>query len=207
MDTDSSYKVLSGPLHDVVVPERRRHFFENYGAWFVEPYCAEHRNAFLHRSIYGDGRWVSMGRCCDLARKRDSRTPGKFKEEFRGALIYALNAKTYICSKDDADLDRDFPAPDEETDAAKARRLKARQEAAVKYSSKGLSKRTNRLTVENFASVLRDRSSVSGVNTGFIKKDNVVYTYSMRRAGLSYFYSKRKVMPDGVSTTYLDIGL
>ena len=184
MDTDSSYKVLSGPMDRVIKPHKRSEFFLNYGLWFVVPYCDRHRSYFLQTMIHGNGRWTSMGPCCDLARKHDSRTPGKFKEEFRGSVIYALNAKTYITAQQSE-----------------------HQPAAVKCSSKGLSKKTNNLTIGNFASVLRDRTSVTGYNTGFVKKHNVIYTYNQRRAGLSYFYSKRKVLDDGVSTTHLDLDI
>ena len=204
MDTDSSYKVLSGPLHDVIIPSKRREFFESYGEWFVEPYCPDHRKDFVEEMVNGDGRWTSMGPCCDAARLHDSRTPGKFKEEFRGAVIYALNAKTYMCAKDETDLDRDFPPTPGESEYDRLRRLAAREAAESKRSTKGLNKRTNRIGLRQFASVLEDRKSVEGVNTGFVKKNNVLYTYNQRRAGLSYFYAKRRVLADGVSTTHLE---
>jgi hypothetical protein len=35
---------------------------------------------------------------------------------------------------------------------------------------------------------------------GFRSIDNQVYTYLQERAGFSYFYPKRKVLADGVST-------
>ena len=35
--------------------------------------------------------------CCLKVYQYDSRTPGLFKEEFRGDGIVALNSKTYFC--------------------------------------------------------------------------------------------------------------
>ena len=54
-------------------------------------------------------------------------------------------------------------------------------------------------------SVLMTKESVSGKNRGFVIKDGMLRTYEQERAGLSYFYSKRKVQEDGVSTTSPDV--
>ena len=45
----------------------------------------------------------------------------------------------------------------------------------------------------------------AGVNTGFRVVDNGISTYSQTRHAFTYFYPKRKVLSDNVSTTYLDI--
>ena len=46
-------------------------------------------------------------------------------------------------------------------------------------------------------------------NAGFITKNTQdgpkIETYTQSKRGLSYFYAKRKVMEDGISTTHLDI--
>jgi hypothetical protein len=203
MDTDSSYKALSGHLHDVIKPELRREFFENYGDWFVTPYCAAHRRDFIERMVDGDRRWEGSSTCCREARRHDSRTPGKFKEEFVGSVMVALNSKTYICAKDDEDLARDFPPSDDPIVEAELRRK--REACRLENSCKGLSKKTNTFTVEHYRSVLETGRAVSGVNRGFRKKDNTLYTYQQSRRGLTYFYAKRRVLADGVSTTHLDI--
>ena len=54
-------------------------------------------------------------------------------------------------------------------------------------------------------SVLKTKKSISGTNRGFVKKDGMLRTYEQERAGLLYFYGKRKVDEDDVSTTALDI--
>ena len=53
--------------------------------------------------------------------------------------------------------------------------------------------------------VLNTRSSGGGVNKGFVMKHGTMFTYEQTRTALTYFYPKRKVDDDGVSTTYLDI--
>jgi hypothetical protein len=203
MDTDSCYKVLSDVLPKVIRPSDRETFFRSYDEWFVAPFCESHREDFIECSLEG-AEWVPAD-CCEKARLYDSRTPGKFKEEFRGAAIVALNSKTYFCTKDEADLEREFPEPENESPKKKKKRLEKREACKFKYSSKGLKRKTNALTFKDYLSVLRDRKPHSGVNTGFVKKRNKLYTYIQVKRGLTYLYIKRKVKPDGVTTTYLDI--
>ena len=80
-----------------------------------------------------------------------------------------------------------------------------REEGTDKYSSKSLSKRTNALDKKHFASVLKTKESISGKSRGFVKKDELLRTYEQERASLSYFYGKRKVHEDGVSTAMPDV--
>ncbi len=94
--------------------------------------------------------------------------------EWTGKGFIGLSAKTYFCYGDEGS----------------------------KCSSKGLNKAQD-LTREHFLSVIRTKDPVSGLNRGFIFKNNKVFTYEMRRSGLSYIYAKRRVLDDGVSTTYL----
>ena len=106
----------------------------------------------------------------------DKRTPGLFKTEFTGDGMIALCSKTYYCfGKED------------------------------KFSCKGINKRTNQITKDKYMDVLLSKKSGSGTNRGFRSIDNQVYTYLQERAGFSYFYPKRKVLADGVSTIPLDI--
>jgi hypothetical protein len=208
MDTDSCYKALShSRLVDAVKPELRSEFFHRYGEWFVTPYCERHQKNFIKTMIEGDGEW-QMEQCCRDAKIRDSRTPGKFKEEFSGSTMVALNSKTYACVKDEKDLDQEFPPladGESETPDQFRRRQEKRESIRQKNSSKGLSKRSNSFTIQHYRSVLLSRKPKSGVNKGFVKKNNKLYTYHQTRNGLTYFYAKRKVLEDGVSTTHLDV--
>lgn len=104
---------------------------------------------------------------------------GLFKVEWSGDGAVLLSAKSYYCyNKSDSNFD--------------------------KYSSKGIS-RNIKLTRDHFLSVLKLKQSTTNTNRGFITKNNEMVTYAMTKEGLSYFYCKRKVLDDGVSTTYLDI--
>ena len=179
MDTDSAYMALSGPLHSIVRPEMRRDFWTNYEKWFPRPFCDDHKGDFISvkmREYEGGEEWCPPP-CCQASQRYHTRTPGLFKVEFEGKGMVALNSKTYCCWSD----------------------------SDTKYSSKGLSKRTNTFTKEHFLGVLDNKLSVSGTNKGFVVKDNNMFTYKQVRTGLTYLYAKRRVLQDGVSTTNLDI--
>ncbi|CAH3132563.1 unnamed protein product [Porites lobata] len=106
----------------------------------------------------------------------DKRTPGLFKEEWSGAGIIGLSSKTYYCF---GDYD--------------------------KFSCKGVNKKTNDINKEKYLNVLLTKQSSSGLNKGFRVVNNSMYTYEQVRDGFSYFYPKRKVLEDGVTTVPLDI--
>ena len=173
MDTDSAYMAVSGPLEDIVIPEKRLEFFTNFHRWFPQPYCEGHRDEYIQRKVYGDGGWDSECADCVSTKRRAGRTPGLFKEEFSGDGIVALNSKTYFCWG----------------------------EGKSKYSSKGLSKKSNALTKQEYMTVLKDKSTQGGINREFVIKDHKTFTYTQQRSCLTYFYGKRIVSEDGVSTT------
>lgn len=175
MDTDSAYMALSGPLESIIKPHLRRAFYHDYGLWFPKPFCAKHKPDFMSAKLSGR-EWVLEG-CCSDQLKYDKRTPGLFKNEFVGDGVIALNSKTYFCWN----------------------------EEAQKVSSKGLSKTLNTLTRSKFMSVLNRQNKVSGVNRGFLFKKGNMYSYEQVRTGLTYFYGKRMVCEDGVSTLPLDL--
>ena len=104
---------------------------------------------------------------------------GLFKIEWQGDGLIGLAAKTYYC------YDINNPARD-------------------KHSSKGVNKTIN-LTRDHFLSVLNSKKPVQSTNKGFVMKNRDMVTYSMIKNGLTYLYCKRKVLDDGISTTYLDI--
>ena len=100
------------------------------------------------------------------------------KVEWEGDGFIGLNAKTYYCFNSDDTKD--------------------------KYSAKGISKAL-KLQKDEFLAVLQSKAIPAQTNKGFIFKDNSVFTYEMRKDGLKHFYCKRKVLSDGISTTYLNI--
>lgn len=107
----------------------------------------------------------------------DKRTPGLFKVEWSGEGFVGLNSKTYYCWGTEGD----------------------------KASSKGISKKINKPTKDKYLEVLKTKLSQSGENRGFKFVKNKVYTYAQHREGFSYFYPKRKVKDDGITTVPLDI--
>ena len=206
MDTDSSYMALSDELIRCVRPSVRDDFLRDYGLWFVEPFCPTHRQAFIdfHTCRDEEASWQQQ-ECCKVHQQWDSRTPGKFKLEFTGHTILALNAKMYICTNDSSEMERLDPYPENASADDKARVDTERNATSSKVSSEGLSKRTNNLKVNDFRSVLTTKNSLCGTNTGFVRKDNATFTYRQRKRGLTHFYGKRKVLDDGVSTAPLDL--
>ena len=74
-----------------------------------------------------------------------------------------------------------------------------------KFSSKGISKNRVQDPLNIYKSVLENKTSSGSTNVGFIAKNNTIFTYKQHRKGFSYFYCKRKVLDDGVSTEPLDI--
>ena len=107
----------------------------------------------------------------------DKRTPGLFKVEWRGDGFVGLNSKTYYCWGQDGD----------------------------KYSCKGVNKKRNSINKDKYLKVLMTGEPESGENRGFRVVKNKVLTYSQFRLGFSYFYPKRQVLSDGITTIPLDI--
>jgi len=55
--------------------------------------------------------------------------------------------------------------------------------------------------------VLRTQRAGCGSIQGFRARNNIIYTYEQTRNGFSYFYCKRRVLDDGMSTIPLDLEL
>ena len=58
---------------------------------------------------------------------------------------------------------------------------------------------------EKYLDVILNKRSGKGVNRGFGILDNRMCTYVQEKDALSYFYPKRKILDDGVTTIALDI--
>ena len=118
--------------------------------------------------------------CCKKHIAYDKRTPGLFKVEAQGKAMIALCSKTYILKK---------------------------HNDKVKFSSKGLNKAVLKEPFPSYQHVLQTGETKSSINQGFRTRDNNIYTYQQTRGGLSYFYCKREVLPDGIHTKPLSITL
>ena len=106
----------------------------------------------------------------------DKRTSGLFKVEWKGQGIIGLCSKTYYC----------FGAKDN-------------------FSCRGVNKKCNDINKDKYLHVLLSKQNSAGVNRSFRVVNNTMYTYTQLRDAFSYFYPKRKVLEDGVSTTSLNI--
>ena len=114
----------------------------------------------------------------------DKRTPGKFKAEFIGDGMISLNSKVYHC----------WVNPDSSGIQVQ------------KTSCKGVQQKRNPLTKHDFLEKLNNPRARHVVQkSGFIRHEDEIRTYTQDKKGLEYFYGKRIVNPDGVSTTHLDI--
>ena len=69
----------------------------------------------------------------------------------------------------------------------------------AKVSSKGVNKRQNEMRRERFERAL-DGSKDMATNRGFRMHNGKMYTYEQRKLGLSAYYDKRWVLPDGIHT-------
>ena len=77
----------------------------------------------------------------------------------------------------------------------------------VKFSSKGITKRRIKAPMTTFRHVLQTQRVGQGTLKGFRARNNGISTYQQTRNGFSYFYCKRRVLHDGVSTVPLDLEL
>ena len=105
--------------------------------------------------------------------KWSGRTPGLFKKEFEGERMIALCSKCYYT----------------EDGEAKKKKL----------SSKGMSKRQNEINWQRFKAAL-DGNKDMATNRGFRMRDGNMVTYEQEKLGLSAYYDKRWVLPDGIHT-------
>ena len=174
MDTDSAYIALAGEtIDDLITSEHREHYFRHRSEWLPAECCYEHEDEYVQARLAGRAWTATESRC--FARKAfDKRTPGLFKVEWRGDGFVGLCSKTYYC----------FGTTD-------------------KCSTKGLSKRQNAVDKEAFLAVLTNRRSSSGTNRGFRVHNSSMMTYVQERAALTYFYGKRIVLVDGITTAPL----
>ena len=107
----------------------------------------------------------------------NKRTPGLFKVEFEGNTMYVLCSKLYFVEG----------------------------ETKSKYSCKGIQKNQNEINKDRFHNVLFNDVKDMCTNKGFRVINNFMVTYIQQKRGLSYYYDKRVVLADGVSTVPLDI--
>ena len=105
--------------------------------------------------------------------KWSNREPGLFKLEKQGTRAIALCSKCYYVEEEAS--------------------------GQAKVSSKGVNKHQNELRWERYDRALEGSRDMA-TNRGFRMHNGAMYTYEQRKLGLSAYYDKRWVLPDGIHT-------
>ena len=175
MDTDSLYMALSGPSFEAVISPSKRREFYSNFHHWLPS-----QSCSRHRQQWIEKKCLSQDwtpdECCLEQQRYDKRTPGLFKTEWEGTAMVCLCSKTYFGKG-----------------------------SQPKQVCKGLNTKQNVFSLETYLNVIKNQASGFGTNKSFRVKDNSVYTYEQVRSGLSYFYPKRLVLDDAVSTKPLKI--
>lgn len=167
MDTDSAYIAFSfdsspvdtsnkkQKLEDLVKPELMEEYKKDKYNWFPRDY---------------DEKLL----------KYDLRTPGLFKEEFKGNAIIALCSKMYFVKG----------VPD------------SLGTSKNKMTHKGVSKdrKWNKEDFESYNKCLTENKIIPGINKSLRTHENKIKTYEVTKTGLTFIYDKRRVDNDGVTT-------
>ncbi|XP_052693820.1 uncharacterized protein LOC128172088 [Crassostrea angulata] len=206
MDTDSAYMAISGETFQSVIKPELRQIYKHS----LEGHCT----ASGEIEADCDRHWFPRT-CCEEHKNYDRRTPGLFKIEFEGDEIIGLCSKTYIVSK--RILKKESPAwiaaqrilkrALKKSRSPKRLFVKQRIVTKIKFSCKGISKKRVTAPLTTFRYVLKTQKPSSSVNMGFKLHNNKICTYRQARNGFSYFYCKRKVLSDGITTLPLDVEL
>ncbi len=184
MDTDSYYICFSAENpFSLIDPKLRDQLCAVWEQWFPREYCAEHKGDFYASIKAGVRRDFKQCKECIAAFQYDARQPGLMKLEFSGNKMVCLCSKMY-CIEDENEEDTN-----------------------TKLSCKGVNKNRISNAMAIFDHVLSTQETLSAKNKGFVTKKTHVYTYEQIRSSFTYFYPKREVLCDGISTRPLSITL
>ena len=180
-DTDSLYIGLAGKSVDHLIREKDRYHYFSEVRHTVEvtPACNDHRADYA-QCMTNYGTWEPF-ECCQKAGRDQRRVPGLMKIEMDDCEeMICLSSKTYFC--------------------------KGRVDD--KQTCKGTRKRQNVYKIDDYADVLETKKTKMATNTGFrrmkdrssVEKFQSMFTVEETKRSLSYFYAKRIVNPDGITT-------
>ena len=130
--------------------------------------------------IRPDAGYFLTRKCCERHSKFDAREPGLWKTEATGTEMLCLSSKTYLLSENDE---------------------------SVKMSCKGANKRAVVDPLQTYRSVLFAQKTGEVENRGIRNVKGKIATYRQKRNSFHYFYAKRTVLNDGISTKPLCITL
>ena len=143
-----------------------------------EFYDKIHNSCHLRHVDPSLGYWFPR-ECCDAHKKYDKRSPGLMKTEQTGDMMICLSSKTYLLT----------------------------EKEQYKLTCKGVRKDSITSPIEIFRSVLANKQAVLTDNVGFRALQNTMVTYTQRKTGFSWLYTKREVLPNGIDTIPLKITL
>lgn len=169
-DTDALYMALSEKSLYLTVKESMRAQFIAEHDTWLCKEYCDQHKSDFFEAVFSDQEWKPESCCKDNA-KYFKRQAGLFHCENVSKGVIALCSKCYYCFGED-----------------------------VKYSSKGVSKKYNNYTERDYLDVLLNQRIKSGTNKGFKVKGENIFTYTQSRKGLNYFYGKRIVDPNHVTT-------
>lgn len=178
-DTDSYALALSEDnLEKCLLPNKRESFFRQYHKWFPRQACTEHYAQWFKLKCSNSNIEFIQQKCCADITKYDQRTLFLFKIELDDIdCCVSLCAKTYCC---------------------------VGKNLQTKISSKGIQKQKNfdRLQIMNFVNVLSEMCDEYGINKTFkyIPNAHGVASYRERRKGLPFYFQKRDVLEDCITT-------
>ncbi len=126
-----------------------------------------------------------------------------FKLEWSGRGMLQVQPKSYICFPEVTpaiaafakDIINNTSLFDLESELAKNDPMQT-----CKRSQKGCQKRFNQYTALDFMSVLRNEKPLKATNRGFLYRQQHLYRTEINKKGPSFRYTKRVVLPDGIST-------
>lgn len=169
-DTDSLYLSLSGNNLYTTVEVEKRKEFVNEYESWMARQYCTKHKKKFFKTVFSEKEWKPK-ECCKMAAKYYLRQPGLFHLENVSQGVIALCSKCYYCYGD-----------------------------TPKCSAKGVNKTQNKLTEHDYKQVLTHKTISSATNMGMRVRGEKMYTYTQRKKGLNYFYGKRLVQSDHVTT-------
>ena len=178
-DTDSAY--LSLASHDLIslIPSHLRPSFKAFHSeMFVVEYCPRHEDLYFRAHFSGKPHQFSPCSKCREIALYTKRSLGLYKIEARGDYFIGLCSKCYVL--------KDSSNPDH---------------PEIKTVAKGVRISQIRNPLSLYAAALFQQARPCVKNTGFKSHEGQVRTYTVQKYSFSYFYVKRLVHQDGITTS------
>lgn len=170
MDTDSIYAGLGGKTFLECIRPSMRKQYISEHEQWMVRSYCDSHKRRFFKRSFKGRKWVG-DHCCQVTEKYYLRQAGLFHIENISDGIIALCPKAYYCVGENP-----------------------------KFSAKGVKKAQNKLTEDEYKDVLFNQKISTCTNRGIRKKGTNLFTYVQTKKGLNYFYGKRIVCSDHVTT-------